>query len=90
MEKFISKTMNESQVNEIVELMNGDHAEALELWRAENYNAGEGSGLVGGAMFGILGTIGVWLTVKMAKMTWDLGKCLVECVKERSMQTKVE
>lgn len=90
MEKFTSKTMNETQVNEIVELMNGDHAEALELWRAENYNEGEGIGLIGGALFGILGAIGVWLTVKTAKTTWRLGKGLVELVQERLPETKNE
>ena len=83
MEKFTSKTMNEVQINEIVELMNGDHAEALELWRAENYNAGEGSGLVGGALYGILGTVGVIVAVNLAKSTWNLGKCFVEMVKEK-------
>lgn len=87
MEKFISKTMNETQVNEIVELMNGDHAEALELWRAENYNEGEGNGLIGGALYGILGAIGVWLTVKTAKTTWNVAKGLVELVKEKLPET---
>ena len=83
MEKFISKTMNETQVNEIVELMNGDHAEALELWRAENQSAGEGTGLIAGALFGILGTAAVWATVNLAKQTWNFGKSFVELVKER-------
>lgn len=90
MEKFVSKTMNETQVNEIVELMNGEHAEALELWRAENQSTGEGTGLVAGALIGTVGALGVWLTVKMVKTTWDYGKAFVELVRERLPATKVE
>lgn len=90
MEKFVSKTMNENQVNEIVELMNGDHAEALELWRAENQSAGEGTGLVAGALIGIVGVASAVVAVKLVKATWDYGKAFVDLVREKLPATKVE
>ena len=83
MERFTDKNMTESQITEIVDLMNGEHAEALKLWTDRTRNEGEGNGLVAGALVGLGLTIGTVVAVNLAKATWQLGKAFVEIVKDK-------
>lgn len=83
MEKFKSKNMNEAQVDEIVELMDGEHGETLELWRKENYEHGQGVGLVGGALCTVLIAILARGAVEMGKTAFGLGKAFVQTVKDK-------
>lgn len=83
MERFTDKNMTESQITEIVELMDGEHAEALELWGARNRNQGEGTGMVAGVLMTLLVAGCTKLTVDLAKATWELGKAFVETVNEK-------
>lgn len=83
MEKFKSKNMNEAQVDEIVELMDGEHGETLELWRKENYDQGQGVGMVGGALCTVLIAVLAKGAVTLAKTAWDLGKGFVKTVSDK-------
>jgi hypothetical protein len=84
MEKFESKYMNDTQVDEIVELMDGEHGETLELWRKENYNHGQAIGMVGGTLFTLLIAGCAKLAVDFGKSAWNLGKGYVKFVKDNT------
>lgn len=83
MEKFKSKNMNDAQVDEIVELMDGEHGETLELWRKENYEYGQGVGMVGGALCTVLIAVFAKAAVNMGKTAFGLGKAFVTTVKDK-------
>lgn len=85
MERFTDKKMTESQITEIVELFDGEHAEALQLWTERNKNGGYANGLVGGTIWTLLGLGLGKLTWDMAKITWNWGKAVVITVKENKM-----
>ena len=82
MERFTDKNMTESQITEIVELMNGEHAEALQLWAKRNENSGVATGMVGGVMLSVLAYISGKIAVSAAKATWGVGKAFVEAFNE--------
>lgn len=84
MEKFKSKNMNEAQVDEVVDLMNGEHGETLELWRKENYDQGQGVGMVGGALITLFIGICAKGAMTLGKTAWDLGKAFVKTVKDKT------
>lgn len=83
MERFTDKNMTESQITEVVELMNGEHGDALKLWTDRNRNEGEGNGLVAGALVGFGLTVATFVGVNLAKATWQLGKAFVQVVKDK-------
>ena len=83
MERFKTKNMNEARVDEIVELMDGEHGETLELWRKENYEHGQGVGMVGGALCTVLIAILAKGAVNMGKTAFDLAKGFVTTVKNK-------
>lgn len=83
MEKFKTKNMTDAQVDEIVELMDGEHGETLELWRKENYEHGQGIGMVGGALCTVLIAILARGAVEMGKTAFALGKGFVTTVKNK-------
>ena len=82
MERFTDKNMSESQITEIVELMSGEHAEALELWGKRNENSGIATGLITGTVITLLLCGGARIAAEAAKMTWKFGKAYVEIIKE--------
>ena len=84
MERFTDKNMSESQITEIVELMSGEHAEALKLWGERNYNQGVGCGMITGPILAIVVGFGAVVSVRAAKATWDLGKAFIEMIKDYS------
>ena len=83
MERFTDKNMTESQVTEIVELMNGEHAEALSLWGKRNESQGEATGLIAGALITTIIGAAVYVTCKCVKATAGMGKAFVELIKEK-------
>ena len=83
MEKFKSKNMSDAQVDEIVELMDGEHGETLEIWRKENYDHGQGIGMIGGALCTVLIAICAKAAVNMGKTAFGLGKDFVQTVKDK-------
>ena len=83
MEKFKTKNMSDAQVDEIVELMDGEHGETLEIWRKENYEHGQGIGMVGGALCTVLIAILARGAVEMGKTAFALGKGFVTTVKNK-------
>ena len=82
MERFTDKNMTESQVTEIVDLFNGEHAEALQLWTERTEKDGQANGVIAGTVWTVLGLGLAKLTWDMAKITWNWGKAAVEMVKE--------
>lgn len=82
MERFTDKKMTESQITEIVDLFNGEHAEALQLWTERTENNGTAVGVVTGALWSVLGLGLAKLTWDMAKITWGWGNGLVCYVKD--------
>lgn len=84
MERFTDKKMTESQITEIVELFDGEHAEALQLWTERTENKGASGGFVTGAFWTALGLGLAKLTWDMAKITWDWGKAAVSYVKDKN------
>ena len=78
MEKFKSNRMNDAQVDEIVELMDGEHGETLEIWRKENYEHGQGIGMVGGAL------CTAKAAVNMGKTAFGLAKGFAKTVKDKT------
>ena len=84
MEKFKSNRMNEAQVDEIVELMDGEHGETLEIWRKENYEHGQGVGLVGGALCTVLIAVFAKAAVNMGQTAFGLAKGFVKTVKDKT------
>lgn len=83
MEKFKTKNMSDAQVDEIVELMDGEHGETLELWRKENFEHGQGVGMVGGALCAVLIAVFAKAAVNMGKTAFGLGKAFVQTVKDK-------
>lgn len=77
-----NKKLTEAQVNEIAELMNGEHGEALQTWGENTFRAGQGAGMVGGVIYAGFGALCVCMTVKAAKAAWEIGKDFVKFVKE--------
>lgn len=82
MERFTDKKMTESQITEIVDLFNGEHAEALQLWTERTNNNGAAAGMISGALWTLVGAGLVKLTWNMAKTTLNWGKGLVLYVKD--------
>ena len=82
MERFTDKKMTESQITEIVDLMNGEHAEALQLWTERTENNGTAVGIITGALWAVVGAGLVKVTWNLAKATWGWGKGLALYVKD--------
>lgn len=76
-----SKNMTEAQTNEIAELLNGEHAEAIKTFGEDNFRAGLGTGAIGGLMYAGLGAFCVMITVRAAQAAWAVGKVFVKFVK---------
>ena len=57
MERFTDKKMTESQITEIVDLFNGEHAEALQLWTERTENNGTTVGIITGVLWTLVYTI---------------------------------
>lgn len=86
MERFADKNMTESQITEIVELFDGEHAEALQLWTERTKNGGHADGIIAGTVWTLLGMGLAKLTWDMAKITWNWGKAAVMVVKENRVK----
>ena len=84
MKKFKSNRMNDTQVDEIVELMDGEHGETLEIWRKENYEQGQGVGMVGGALCTVLIAVLAKGAVSLGKTAFGLAKGFVQTVKDKT------
>ena len=83
MERFTDKNMTDSQITEIIELMDGEHAKALELWGARNYNQGTGNGMILGAVSTLLVAGCAKIAYEWVKLTWNMGKAVVEVYKDK-------
>ena len=76
-----NKKLTEAQTNEIAELMNGEHAEAIKTFGEENFRAGRGTGAIGGLMYAGLGAFCACIAVRAVRATWEIGKAFVQFVK---------
>ena len=81
MENTTNKKLTEAQVNELAELMKGEHGETIKTYAENNFRAGQGAGAIGGLMYAGLGALCVGITVRAAKAAWEIGKDFVKFVK---------